>query len=386
VHALVLVAAGGRGQADGAELARAQDLGHQHGVVRGQGAAGLGHDRRLADLGLGAGLRQVVDHVVGVLLHRVVHRRLEVGRGAVVVDAQAAAHVEPLDLAAHARQRDQRVGRLAQRVLERADLGDLAAEVEVQQLQAVEHALLLELLDHLHDLARGQAELGAVAAGLLPAAGALAGELAAQAHLGPDVERLGDAQDRLDLAELLDHDDRRDAELGREQRHLDVLVVLVAVADHQRSAPGHQGHDRDQLGLRADLEAHVVVGALGEQRLDHVALLVDLDREDAAVGRLVVELAPGVVEGLVHRAHARAQDAVEAHQDRSRDPAAQDLPQELVHVDPGSRGPVRPFGADLDVALLVDLEESEAPLRDVEEILAVLVRPPGHQGLAPSVG
>ena len=79
-----------------------------------------------------------------------------------------------------------------------------------------------------------------------------------------------------------------------------------------------------------------MVRALGQQRLDDVALLVDLDREDAAVGRLVVELAPRVVEGLVHRAHARAQDAVEAQEDRRRDAAAQDLPEQLVQVDPRS--------------------------------------------------
>ena len=379
VHQLVLFLGRLPGQAFLGEVGGAEHLRHQHRVVRRQGAARLGDDRRLRDARFGAGLLQVVHDVVGVLLHGVVHRRLEVGRAAVVVDAQAAAAVEVLDGAAHAVQAHQRVGRLAQRVLQRADLGDLRAEVEVQQLDAVRHALALHALDHHHHLARGEAELGAVAAGLLPAAGALAGQLAAHADRRADVEAARHGDDRLDLRVLLDHEDRRDAELRGEERHLDVLLVLVPVADHQARVAGEQRDDRDQLGLGADLEAHVVVLAFREQRLDDVPLLVDLDREHAAVGGLVAELLAGVVEGLVHRAHARPQDAVEAQQDRRVHAAAQDLPQQLVHVDAGAVGAVGAFRAHFDVARFVDAEESAAPFLDVVEIVAVRVGPLGHR-------
>src|SRR3712207_7127839 len=50
---------------------------------------------------LAAGLSQRVDDIVGVLLHRVVHARRHRGVGTVVVDAEAAAHVDVCDVDAH---------------------------------------------------------------------------------------------------------------------------------------------------------------------------------------------------------------------------------------------------------------------------------------------
>ena len=49
-------------------------------------------------------------------------------------------------------QLDVDAGRLGQGVLDVADVGDLAAEVEVDQLQAVGHVALLEVLEQLRAL------------------------------------------------------------------------------------------------------------------------------------------------------------------------------------------------------------------------------------------
>ena len=90
----------------------------------------------------------------------------------------------------------------------------------------------------------------------------------------------------------------------------------------------------------------------------------------------VVELAPRIVEGLVHLAHARLQDAVEAQQDRRSHAAPLDLSDQLVQVD---RGALAAVGRDLHVAARVDREELLAPVRDVVERLALLVVPGRHQ-------
>ena len=74
--------------------------------------------------------------------------------------------------------------RFVDRALDLADVGDLAAQVEVQQLQAVVHARALQLLERSQHFGDGQAELGAVAAGRLPAARAAAGQLDAHADDG----------------------------------------------------------------------------------------------------------------------------------------------------------------------------------------------------------
>ena len=68
----------------------------EHAVVRGDGAAGFADDHRVRDLARVAHVGDAIHHVVGVFVERVVHRRGEVGAAAVVVDAEAAAHVDVL--------------------------------------------------------------------------------------------------------------------------------------------------------------------------------------------------------------------------------------------------------------------------------------------------
>ena len=78
-------------------------------------------------------------------------------------------------------QLDVDAGRLGQGVLDVADVGDLAAQVEVDQLQAVVHAAGLQVLERLQHLGERQAELGAVAGADSPPARARGGQLDAHA-------------------------------------------------------------------------------------------------------------------------------------------------------------------------------------------------------------
>ena len=137
------------------EVGDAQHVEDEHAVIGDHGPARLGDDRRVRDLGLVADALDAEDDVVGVFLEGVVDRRHEVGLRAVVVDAQAAADVEVLDAGADAVQLDVDPGRLGQGRLDVADVGDLAAEVEVDELKAVGHVALLEVLERFEDL--GQA-------------------------------------------------------------------------------------------------------------------------------------------------------------------------------------------------------------------------------------
>jgi hypothetical protein len=69
-----------------------------------------------------------------------------------------------------------------ERVLHGADVRDLRSDVEVQELEAVEHAFLLQAVDGRDDLGRRQAELRAVARRLDPLARALGRETGADAE------------------------------------------------------------------------------------------------------------------------------------------------------------------------------------------------------------
>ena len=92
--------------------------------------------------------------------------------------------------------------------------------------------------------------------------------------------------------------------------------------------------------------------------LDHVAVLVDLDRVDALVVALVAVLGDGAAERLVQLDDAALEDVGEADQQRQPDAAAGDLVDQLLEVDVSRVGA---RGVRHDVARLVDGEVALAP-------------------------
>ena len=83
-----------------AEAGDPQHVEHEHAVIGDDGAPALGHDGRMGNARLVAHRLNVVDDVVGVLLERVVHARLEVRLRAVVVNAQTAPDIQVLQTGA----------------------------------------------------------------------------------------------------------------------------------------------------------------------------------------------------------------------------------------------------------------------------------------------
>ncbi len=130
-----------------------------------------------AHLGFVAHVLDMIDDVVGVFLQRVIDAGFEIGLRAVVIDAQAAADVQVFQPGAGALQLHVNARRLHHRGLDLADVGDLAAQVEVQQLEAILHAGGFHLIQRLQGFADRQAEFGAISAGGFPAAGAAACQL-----------------------------------------------------------------------------------------------------------------------------------------------------------------------------------------------------------------
>ncbi len=90
-------------------------------------------------------------------------------------------------------------------------------------------------------------------------------------------------------------------------------AVLDAVADEQRLVVDVR-QARDQLGLRAALEAHAVRPAGVEHLLDDLVQLVHLDRVDAAIDVAVARLGDRRCERLVEPPHPGAQHVLEADQ------------------------------------------------------------------------
>src|SRR5262249_47191638 len=135
----------------------------------------LGDDRRMGDAGLVANALDAEDNVVGIFLQCVVNRRLEIGLRAVVVDAQAATDVHVADTGADTRQLDINPSGLGEGILDAADIGNLAAQVKVDQLKGVGHAALLQVLVGFENFGNGQAELGTEPGTIFPAASTAGG-------------------------------------------------------------------------------------------------------------------------------------------------------------------------------------------------------------------
>ena len=130
---------------------------------------------------------------------------------------------------------DEEAARLAQRVLDGADGGDLAAQVEVEQLEAVEHVGLAQEAHRLDHLARRQAEL---ASGRRPSASQRPAPLDASLTRMPmrgrtpiflAVSAMSSSSENFSTTMITLR-----PSFEHMQRGLDVLLVLVAVADDER--------------------------------------------------------------------------------------------------------------------------------------------------------
>src|SRR5262249_2063549 len=165
------------------------------------------------------------------------------------------------------------------------------------------------------------------------------------------VELLGIAHDGFELRELLDDQDDLLADFAGQDGHLDEFVILEAVADNGRCLAIGMRQDRQKFRLGTGLQSEIEGPADVENLLDHVSLLVHLDRVDAAIAALVVEFIDGGLEGIVDLAHALPQDIREAEEDGELDAAGLQLIDQALQVDRLGWNFVR---MDTDVAFVIE--------------------------------
>ena len=120
-------------------------------------------------------------------------------------------------------------------------------------------------------------------------------------HVGPHAHLLGDLQQHVELAHLLDDDEHLVAEALAHEREAHELLVLVSVADDQVVGALAQREHGLQLRLGPALEADARRLAELDDLLDDVPLLVDLDRVHGGVAAVVRELVDGGAELRVQR-------------------------------------------------------------------------------------
>ena len=343
----------------------------------------VGRERTSA-FGNQVGVRQVIfvgrfheciDAVVHIFLDGVVHGTLAVARtGAVVVHAQPAAAVHELHVVAHVVELDIELRGLPQGGLYAAYLGDLAADVEVDEFQAVFQSAGFELVEGFEQFAGRQSELAGVAPAFLPFAASRGSQFDAYADVGAHVQFLGHFVDDVQLVELFHNQKDAFTHLLCQQGQFDVVAVLVAVADDRRGGVRVDGNDGVQLGFRAGFQPEVELLAVADHFFHDGAYLVDLDGIDDEVFSFEAIFLGRFLEAVACLFDAVVQDVGEPHQHGSRHVAHGQFVHQFPQIDPYAVFP----RADEHVSFFVDAEIIDSPSVDVIEFLGVFNAPFSH--------
>ena len=145
-------------------------LHHQHCVMRSHGSAAFGEDMRVRQFLPIAELLEHPDYCAGVLIDVVVNRTGIARMGAIVVDAEAAAHIDMVDRQPERAELGVITNGFTEAVTVVRQIGNLRAHVEVQQAHALLDASRAKALDDGQQLRSGQTELGLFTTGVGPLA------------------------------------------------------------------------------------------------------------------------------------------------------------------------------------------------------------------------
>ena len=172
-------------------------------------------------------------HVVGVILQGVIGGGRRGRATAVVVDPQAAPHIQVAHRGAKTAQLHVELGGLLQGIFEHGDVIDLTAHVEMQQAQIRQQSRLAQRLHGGEQIGHRQAELGPLPHGTAPMTRATGGQLGAHTDQRSGAQLAAGINNPLHLIELLNHHHRLATQLPSQDCRLHIAPVLISIADQQ---------------------------------------------------------------------------------------------------------------------------------------------------------
>ena len=263
---------------------------------------------------------------------------------------------------------------LAERILDAANLRDLATDVEMNQLQTVLHSVLVDIVECREEFTAGKAKLAGIATAFLPFSTAGSSELDAYADVRTHIQVLGNLRNGVQFVEFLHHDEHALTHLLGKQSQFNVALVLIAVADDEGVAfHVHRQHGMElRLGTR--FQSQVVLLSVADDFLHHRTNLIHLDRiDDEVLGRVAVFFR-GILETSCRLLNTVVDDVGETNQHRGCYIAQREVVHHLFQVNFHS---VLPWSGN-NVSFVVDVEIVHAPAANAIQLTGVFNAPFSH--------
>ena len=261
-----------------------------------------------------------VNHVASIFFQRIVHAGFKVRLGTVVVNSEATTHVKVFQPSAATGELGIDASCFIEGRFDLTDIRDLAAQMEMQQREAVFHPTLLEFIKSHQNFVGSQTELRTIPARGLPTACSSRRQFHSHSDLRSDIEFLCVLQNQFQFRVLFYDRNYVPANLLSQQRHFDELGVLETVADDGRLSLGHR-HNGQEFRLAACLETESKFTPVLDDLLNDLSLLIHLDRVNAGVVPFVAVFLDRIAERFVQNSKAIANDSVETQQHRNIQPS-----------------------------------------------------------------
>ena len=289
-----------------------QCLEYEDGMMGGERTSRLDDEVGLLQSVLPTDIHQRIDGIVHILLNGIVdaiatHRRM----CSVIVHAQSSPDIHKTDVVTTLAELGIELGDFLHGGLDAPDVGHLASDVEMDELEAIGQPLTFQQGQGIHQFARIETKLAGISSRLFPFPASRTGQLDADADIGADIHPLGEVGQDTEFHHLLYHDENLTSHFLGKQGQLDIAFVLVSVADDERMAIHVKGKDGMEFGFRACFQAHIVLVPVADEFLHHGAHLVHLDGIDNVALCLIVILLRSTFEAFRNLGDAVVQDVGE---------------------------------------------------------------------------
>ena len=135
------------------------------------------------------GIHQRRDRVIHILLNRVVHTALTIGRaGSVVIHTQTSADIHKLHLEAHHMQLYIKLRSLTQSRLDAAYFSHLTADMKMNQFQTVLHIFLFQKIKRFQQFTGCQAKFTGISSAIFPFATSRRSQFDADTYIRTHIE------------------------------------------------------------------------------------------------------------------------------------------------------------------------------------------------------